>query len=180
MNIDYSQIDDQQYVLSLIAPHIELMMHIGRTYTRDYCDAEEVVQDSMLKILKYIGGFENNCTFKNWICKITRNIAISKARRGDARKSGLHLSLDAGDGLLYHVIPSNYPDAREELDNNDLRERCPYLINKLEKIHFEILDLRISKEMSYQAISEHLGINIQTVKSRINRAREHLKKLYNK
>ncbi|MCK5802849.1 MAG: sigma-70 family RNA polymerase sigma factor [Lentisphaeria bacterium] len=145
-------------------------------------DAEEVAQDVFLRIHRALPKFRGDSEFTTWMYRIAMNLARNKYRWNKSRGSHVNISIDApiegrDDGPRPGIdLPEKdlSPDERTALDELDKRAR-EELMN-LPELSRQALVLRNIKELSYEAIAELLGCKLGTVKSRIARAREELRK----
>lgn len=130
-------------------------------------DALDVTQDVCLKIYKSIEKFKGNSKISTWIYRITYNTCLDYLRKKK-------------DEISYEEAVNFEIDNEYRVENivekNEIKNEIKKCILKLGNDHRTIIILRDINGLSYQEISEILGIEIGTVKSRVNRAREALKK----
>jgi RNA polymerase sigma-70 factor (ECF subfamily) len=133
-------------------------------------EAEDVVQDSFVQAYIKLDTFQGNSKFFTWLYRIAFNNALSRQRkkRGD-------LSIEQSR----EITGSDPEDRHESPDEPLLRAERVALVQRalqcLTEQHRAILVLREMQDLSYGEISEILGINIGTVRSRLSRARNQLK-----
>ncbi|HOW35531.1 MAG TPA: RNA polymerase sigma factor [Candidatus Omnitrophota bacterium] len=136
--------------------------------TRNSVDAEEVTQDVFMKIYHSLKDFEFRSAFKTWIYRITVNAAINRYRK----------TIREGKGRVnYDNIIESLPGgslASEEAVQNDNEVRVDALLELLSSEHKSCLILREIEGLSYQEIAAALAIPVNTVRSRLKRAREAL------
>jgi RNA polymerase sigma-70 factor (ECF subfamily) len=144
-------------------------------------DSEEVAQDVFVRVYRALGKFRGDAEFSTWMYRIALNLARNKYRWNKCRGFKKHISLDAtittekGDEMSLDLPePRPTPDKESELAEFETRMR--ELVDKLSPTYREPLLLRNVEQMSYERIAETLGCKIGTVKSRIARAREQLRK----
>ncbi len=133
-------------------------------------EAEDVVQDALVRAFLKLDTFQQNSQFFTWLYRIAFNVALSRHRRRRSR-----ISIDQ----------TRDATGTEPIDNGELpdepmlrRERVDLVRRALAQLteqHRAILVLREMEECSYEAIAEILSISIGTVRSRISRARCQLK-----
>lgn len=135
-------------------------------------DAEDLVEEAFIKAYRAISRFDLDRSFYAWICRIAVNNAINyikKERRGQVQSIGM---------VEYRLIAEKgnpVKMTREKI----LKERINAAIAKLPEEYRMILVLRVDDEYSYDEISNMLKIPKGTVMSRLARARQKLKKLFN-
>ncbi len=141
-------------------------------------DAADVVQEVFLKIFRNIGSFRQDSSLKTWIYRIALNEARNH-RRWFTRHRRMEVGLDAepGESKGYQDW---LPDPRRSPFETALDHETHALIEaalaNLNPRFREALVLREIEDLSYEEISEILDISLGTVKSRILRGRDALKK----
>ncbi len=135
-------------------------------------DAEDLVEEAFIKAYRAISRFDLKRSFYAWICRIAVNNAINyikKERRAQVQSIGMvEYKLTAEKGNPVRMT-------RQKI----LTERINTAIAKLPEEYRIILVLRVDEECSYEDISSMLKIPKGTVMSRLARARQKLKKLFN-
>ena len=129
-------------------------------------DAKEITQDVFFKLYKSLRNFRFKSSFKTWVYRITTNTAINSAKRA-CKQRNRTLSYDEEKALKQEI-----ESARNRADSNIDRERTKRLLESLNPDQRACIVLRGIEGLSYQEIAEVLNININTVRSRIKRARE--------
>ena len=137
-------------------------------------DAEEVVQDSFIRIYSSLNTFRNDAAFSTWMYRIVVNQARNKYRWNQRRGFYKSQSVDQNSGMNqfndHRPLPDRYVILSEE-QRNIYQE-----MQKLPELSREVLILRSLQDLSYEQIAKLLDTNIGTVKSRISRARKQLRK----
>ncbi len=142
-------------------------------------DALDVSQEAFLKAYKSIASFKGDSEFSTWLYRIAKNCALDFIRRKKDAAISINSSGDEGNGFDLPDESKNSNPEKAALENE--KTRLLYgAIEKLSDEHKEILLLRDINGYSYDEISNMLGIEQGTVKSRIFRAREALKKILSK
>ena len=145
-------------------------------------EAEEVAQDAFVRIHKALPGFRGECEFGTWLYRIALNLARNKYRWNKVRGSKVNFSMDAplegenGDDDRKIDLPDDAPDPEKDAELGELRGRLSAELEKLPEAYREILVMRVVQEMSYEEIADALGCQMGTVKSRLARARDELRK----
>lgn len=144
-------------------------------------DAEEVAQDAFVRIHRAMPNFRGDCEFGTWLYRIALNLARNKYRWNKVRGSRVNFSIDApldgdeAEGRRFEVPDESMtPDKKSELE--ELKRRLAEEMEKLPEAFREILVMRNVQDMSYEDMAKALGCQMGTVKSRLARAREELKK----
>jgi RNA polymerase sigma-70 factor (ECF subfamily) len=134
-------------------------------------EAKEVCQDVFIKVFRGLPHFQNHCSLKTWIYRITLNTVLNEKRRWYQRLKDRFMGLE---GIAQTKFDS-LPDPEMSLT---ISERCRSVNRALRNLrpdHRAILVLRDLEGLSYQEISAALGLNLGTVKSRLARARQEMK-----
>lgn len=126
-------------------------------------NAEEITQDVFVKIYRNLKSFAFQSSFKTWAYRITVNTAINFKRRR---------AIEEGKRVDYEFA-LNTEAARGEKDH-DSESLVDYLLGRLSPEHRACIVLKEMQGLSYQEISDALRININTVRSRLKRARQRL------
>lgn len=141
-------------------------------------DSFDVSQEVFLKLYHCIGSFKGESSFSSWLYRIAKNAALDFLRR-EKKKRTLSLDAENEDG---ERIFSDIPDASGQNDPEKATldaERKAVLyaaLNELSDEHKKILLLRDIDGYTYEEVGERLGLEAGTVKSRLFRAREALRK----
>jgi RNA polymerase sigma-70 factor, ECF subfamily len=165
---------DSENVFAAVAlPHLDAAFNLARWLTGSAADAEDVVQEAMVRALTYFPSFRGGSS-RAWILQIVRNTAYGalKARRGE-RMAG-HTSLD--ETVDIEDLPDLADDPERSLILADDLTRIDALIEALPIELRETLVLRELEELSYREIARVTAVPIGTVMSRLWRARRMLVK----
>ncbi|MCL2518048.1 MAG: sigma-70 family RNA polymerase sigma factor [Oscillospiraceae bacterium] len=143
-------------------------------------DAYDISQEVFIKVYRAIKNFRFDCKFSTWLYKITANavkdyfrekqkhrtVSLSDWTEEDESESGF--AANKPPEIIEEDINSRPEEAYER---GEIREAVRDAILHLSEDHKVIITLRDMEGYSYDDISDMLGIEIGTVKSRLNRAR---------
>lgn len=156
----------------------------GRIFSRVYHllknreDAEEVTQDAFTKALDSLPSFRWEASFSTWLYQIASNLARNRywywKRRGRESSMPIDAPLNDDGFTLGDVLPDREADPGDRMRWEEFQEAIECQLKGLPPRHREIMELRLLDELSYEEISDHLGVPLGTVKSRIARARYYL------
>ena len=152
-------------------PHLDAAFNLARWLTGSRADAEDVVQEAMVRALTYFPTYRGG-SGRAWILQIVRNTAYGalKARRGE-RLAG-YTGLD--EAVAIEEVPDPTDDPEKALIMSDDLARIDGLIERLPVELRETLVLRELEELSYREIAQITSAPIGTVMSRLWRARRML------
>lgn len=142
--------------------------NVALRITNNRSDADEVTQDVFVKVHKNLRDFGFRSAFKTWIYRIAANTALNHCKwRGRHDKGNVEYN------PVVHDIAA--PDATgAERDKEDAKKSVVSLLEILDPDQRACIVLRELEGLDYRAIADTLNININTVRSRLNRAREKL------
>jgi RNA polymerase sigma-70 factor (ECF subfamily) len=158
---------------AVILPQLSAAYTLARYLTRNGSDAEDVVQDAVLRAMKYFSGFrgEGGRDSRAWLLTIVRNTAYTWKQRQHA--SGSATEFD--ETLHSEAIADAHPDAA--LAGNTVRATVAEAVDRLAPEFREVIVLRELEGLSYKEISEVVGVPIGTIMSRLSRARRSLQEV---
>ncbi len=131
-------------------------------------DAEEVTQDVFLKLHRSLNSFKFEASFKTWLYRIAVNAALNHAK-----KRG-RVTMREVEEVFEDPATVTQPVARKRLEAEDAEHRLKALLDELNPDQRACIILREIEGMDYREMAQSLGININTVRSRLKRARENL------
>ena len=154
-------------------PHLDAATNLARWLMRSHADADDVVQEAMLRAFRGFDGFRGT-DVKPWLLAIVRNCHVTWIRQ--ARRRG-HVPLsDAGEITNDDVaLATNAPDPEAAAIGSDQGQKLALAIAQLPEEFRMVLILRELEDMSYREIAQVTSLPIGTVMSRLARARALLK-----
>ncbi|HLR52531.1 MAG TPA: RNA polymerase sigma factor SigW [Candidatus Avamphibacillus sp.] len=139
-------------------------------------EAEDIAQEAFIRAYVNIHSYDLNRKFSTWLYRIATNLSIDRLRK---RKPDYHLDAEikGTDGLnMYSQLATKERMPDEEVQGIELQSYIRHQIMELPKIYRTIIMLRYLEEFSLKEISEILDMPLGTVKTRIHRGREVLRK----
>ena len=167
---------DEHALAELSAAYGARIYQLAFRYMRNHEDAEEVVQDVLLKVFRKIELFRGDSALSSWIYRITFNTAMSRLRRTRATRFAEATELEIGNSMTDEGPGAHDPAdwsrmADEEMLRRELRERLVAAVGDLPAIYREPVILRDLRGMTTEEASTHLRVKDQTLKSRLHRGR---------
>ena len=152
----------------LVLPHLDSAVNLARWLLRNPADAEDVVQEAMLRALRFFDRFRGG-EARGWLLQIVRNSCYSWLEKN--RPSELTTEFDEE----VHQRPIPTPETL--VTQADERRRLMQVLESLSPRSREVLVLRELEGCSYKEIAEITGIPMGTVMSTLSRARERLQRM---
>lgn len=134
-------------------------------------DALDLTQEAFLLAYKNLKKFKGEAAFSTWIYRIAYNLSINFIKR----KGEILTILDKDDEELEFQIEDKTSSIWDEIEKEERIKIIDECLNKLKDSERLIIELREIENLSYEEISKILSLPIGTIKSRLFRAREHLK-----
>jgi RNA polymerase sigma-70 factor (ECF subfamily) len=153
----------------------------------DYDEADDVVQETFLRLYRNKQSYQPVAKFSTWLYTIATNLAKTQLRKRK-RRALFSIQRRAGEGQAYgggsqgfEGVSMDIPDTRYPADQEAERSlqarRIQEALESISPKYREVIVLCDIQELSYEEIASVTGLNIGTVKSRINRGRLQLQKL---
>ena len=149
----------------LVEAHARSMLRLARSIVAGDQDlAEDIVQESLIKVWRWLHTYRGEAPIEHWIMRITHNTAVSalRARREDPWDPG-----ELPEGAVASA-------ERVALGREDLRA-LNIAVRELDDLSRAILALRELEGMSYEQIAATLDVSVAVVKIRLFRARAQLR-----
>lgn len=139
-------------------------------------DAEDVLQEAMLKAFEHLDSFQGNSKFYTWLVRIAVNESLMKLRkRKSDRTVSLDESIETDEEPIVREIAVWDDNPEQRYSQTELREILDRAIESLKPIFRTVFILRDIEELSTEETAEVLGLSIAAVKSRLLRARLQLR-----
>ncbi len=161
---------------SLVRRHQGAIYNFLLRMVHDPDEAMDLSQEVFMKVFCSLERFDPRFRFTTWMYRIASNAAIDLIRK---RRVGSTLSLDAPAGDEERgprEVPANGPLPDEFLEALETREQLEEALGRLPADYRQVLLLRHQGERRYDEIARITGLPLGTVKNRIFRAREVLRK----
>lgn len=143
-------------------------------------EAEDIAQEAFVRAYTNLHTFDQKRKFSTWLYRIATNLCIDRIRK---KKPDYYLDAEVAgtDGLdMYSQIAADDQLPEEQLEQMELQDRIQYEISRLPDKYRSAIVLKYMEELSLQEISEILDLPLGTVKTRIHRGREALRKQLHK
>jgi len=153
-------------------PHLDALYRVGLRLTRSPADADDLVQETMLKAYRGFDGFTPGTNAKGWLLTILRHAFINEYRRRSRRPETM--DLDTAEALA--AFPEEgLADPRERFFDRIVDEALLRAVDELPEAFREAVVLSDIEGLNYQETARVLAVPVGTVKSRLFRGRRLLK-----
>jgi len=167
-----AQRGDPRAYEELVAPHQEIAFRVAYVITRNAADAEDAVQDALVKAWRALGRFRVGEPLRPWLLQIVANEARNRVRSTGRRD---RLALLAASAVSSGEAA---PSPEEAALAADRRRTLLAALEQLPAEAREILACRYLLELSEDETASVLGVRLGTVKSRTARALDRLREAY--
>jgi RNA polymerase sigma-70 factor (ECF subfamily) len=136
-------------------------------------DAEDTMQEVLLKLLPYLQKFENPQALSVWLYKVARNRCLMN-RRGAKKARNRHVSLDdlmPSEFELGQLLKSTGPNPEVNVLRDETRKRLRDALLKVPPLYRMVLVLHDMEGLSTSEVARVIGIREGTVRVRLHRAR---------
>tara|TARA_B000000557_G_C20794833_1_gene452751 strand:+ start:228 stop:815 length:588 start_codon:yes stop_codon:yes gene_type:complete len=155
--------------IELVNRYRDRLINFVFQFLGDFEKAEDVVQDTMLKLYEKKHYYKEIAKFSTWLYTIARNLANTELRKQKRRKTTLLSNMSREE--KEYELPAIQPDTGAEVQSEYVEKQIQNAIHALPEHFKTVIILRDIQELSYDEISSIVDVPIGTIKSRINRAR---------
>jgi len=158
-------------------PHMDALYRTALRMTKNQTDAEDLVQETMVKAYRFWDKFEPGSNCRAWLFKIMTNIFINEYRSKSRTPVSVNMD-DIDDNFLYGQLASMPPGRtpEEEMFAKIFDDDVKKAIEELPDDFRLVVVLSFLEGFSYQEIADIIELQLGTVKSRLHRGRKLLQK----
>lgn len=153
-------------------PHLDAAINLARWLTRSSADADDVVQEAMMRAWRAFDGFRGG-DIRPWLLTIVRN--CWRTSMSDRKRRGHVAMPDENTQLVGDELTHAGPSPESQAVRSDEGRKLDAVIATLPDEFREVLILREMEDLSYREIATITDVPIGTVMSRLNRARAMLR-----
>ena len=156
----------------LVLKYQDRIFNLCRYMLHDQDDARDAAQDAFLKAYRGLKNYMPDSSFYTWLYRIAANTCL------DYRKKSRPEPL--GGESAYEELPSREPSPERLYQSKETGRAIEAVLRMLPKKLRAVIVLKEIEGLSYEETAEALQVSVGTVKSRISRAREELRRLLQK
>jgi RNA polymerase sigma-70 factor, ECF subfamily len=175
--IQLSRTGDRRAFVELVELYSSKIHRLAYRMLHNKPDSEDIVQETFMRVYMNLNHYDESQKFSTWIYRIGRNVCIDLLRKKrPAASLDAELSETDEDYNFYSKIASNESSPEHLVVQSETEEQIHKSIHKLADKYKSVITLYYLQELSLQEISERLGLPVTTVKTRLHRGRELLRK----
>lgn len=179
---------DEDLVTLTLSGNREAFEHLVRRHQRPLINhlyritgqrdgSYDLAQEVFIKVYTSMASFDPRYRFTTWLYRIASNCAIDQRRKKKPRTCSINPPCDdASDPGVEPSVPGSEPDPHEMLRLRELQGRLDQAVEALPSNYRHLILLRHRHYLRYDEIARATGLPVGTVKNRIFRAREILKR----
>lgn len=156
-----------------VLPHLDAMHRTALRLTRSPSDADDLVQDSVIKAYRFFDSYEPGTNARAWMLRILTNVFYSKHRRSNLEGNvrALGASDPVADGWMSAASMGPSRDPERLVEKPLLEGAVAKVLDELPEDFRSVLVLVDVEGLTYREVAEAMGCPIGTVMSRLHRAR---------
>jgi len=165
---------DLDALAALLARYQNRLYRYLLRLVREPATAEDLFQQTWLRVAERIRHYDSRRSFEAWLFAVARNLAIDHLRR--IAPQSLDEENESGEAAVTRLAAAD-PPALELVMARERAGRLAGALAELPVIYRDVLTLRFEEEMKLEEISEVLGTPLSTVKTRLRRSLENLRRM---
>lgn len=161
----------------LVEAHYATVYSTAYRMLGDSSSASDATQTAFLRAFEALDSFRGASAFGTWLYRIVMNVCLDELRKRRNQPVSLVAEDEEEDSLEERDIPDEAEEPAGLVEQRERQAIVQAAIGQLPEDYRAIIVLYDIRGLSYQEISEVLGVPLGTVKSRLNRARHALREL---
>lgn len=164
---------------SLLRPHIDLMYRMAYRLTESQTEAEDLVQDVLTRLAKRVDEMEQVESLRPWVLRILQNRFVDLYRRQKNSPVDFESAQEEDPGEDRPPTGNPLTQAKaptSDIQRMELQQVLQQALAKLDDAHRDVVIMHDMEGYTAIEVADILNINVGTVKSRLHRARDKLKK----
>lgn len=156
-----------------VLPHLDALYRTAMRLTRSESDADDLVQDAVLKAYRFFDHYEPGTNIRSWLLKVLTNVFFSKYRRItlDGKMKALGEGDPVADGWMSAASMGPRREPERMMERPLLEASVARALEEIPEDFRAVLVLADIEGLTYREIADALGCPVGTVMSRLHRAR---------
>ncbi|MBL0375186.1 RNA polymerase sigma factor [Rhizobium sp. KVB221] len=173
--VDLARQGDETAIRAIVQRYNRRLFRLARSVVRNDGEAEDIVQAAYVRAFTSMDTFRQEAQFSTWLTRIAMNEALGRLRRRRKTTALEEIDMQAasGGGHVLH-FPSSLagPNPESELSRTQARHLLEMAVDELPDGFRMVFVMRDVEGMSAQEVASQLDIKVETVKTRLHRARK--------
>lgn len=159
-----------------VRPHLDSLYSTALRLTRSPVDAEDLVQDTLVRAYRFYDRFQTGTNFKAWLLRIQMNAFVNRYRRAARERQVFEgpMATPVGEGVMSRSTLRGLVDPVGDAQRRLIAQEINRAFEELSEDARAMVLLADVEELSYKEIADVIGCPIGTVMSRLHRARKQL------
>ena len=157
-------------------PHLDALYSTALRLTRSPVDAEDLVQDTLVRAYRFYARFETGTNFKAWLLRIQMNSFVNRYRRAVRERQVFDgpMAVPVGEGVMSRASMRGLTDPEGDAQRRLIAREISRAFEELSDDARAMVLLADVAALSYKEIADVIGCPLGTVMSRLHRARQPL------
>ena len=169
---------DETALAPLIEKYKRMVYRLAMQITKNHADAEDVMQETFLKVYRSIRTFRKDAAFETWVYRITVNEALNFVKRRERRQERtIETTPEAEFDPDVHHRAARASDPHIHAEKTELRRYVTEAVNSLSLKHRTVVILHEFEGLTHAEIASILNCSEGTIRSRLHYARKKLRTL---
>jgi RNA polymerase sigma-70 factor (ECF subfamily) len=167
---------DAEAFTLLVERYQKMLYTVAYRFLGNHEDASDATQEALVRAFKNLHSFRAQCSFKTWLQHIIANVCRDALRRQSRRPIISLDSMQENENSPWELPDAKANSPEEVALNREERDYLQKLIQALSPEYRLVVVMRDLQGFSYEEIASGLNCSVGTVKSRLSRARQALRK----
>jgi RNA polymerase sigma-70 factor (ECF subfamily) len=165
---------DESAIRSIMKANNQRLYRLARSILRHDTEAEDVVQETYIRLFTHLGEFRGESSLSTWLSRIAINEALGRVRK--RRSVALTEQAEtASASIIPFPLTAAADDPERTMAQREIQKVVERSIDELPDTFRTVLVARVMEGMTVEATAELLDLNVVTVKTRLHRARKLLR-----
>jgi RNA polymerase sigma-70 factor (ECF subfamily) len=174
--VSRAQARDADAFRAIMRMHNQKLYRLARSIVRNDSEAEDIVQETYVTAFAHLASFRGEASLATWLSRIAINEALSRIRR-KRRAAEVIASESASDAqIIQFPLAASSDDPERSMAQRQILKLVEQATDALPDAYRTVFVARVIEGLSIEETADLLGVKPQTVKTRLHRARELVRK----